>query len=105
MGIIICLSTHVGVRVWTSLLYDYGQSCQYVCRYIFVLVTMYVFMCRYVYVYKYDCFMYVHMCTYCICVYYDYVQHCEDTVRVELHYINQIYYYNYLKLGLQCGST
>ena len=28
---------------------------------------MYVFMCRHVYVYEYDCFMYVHMCTYVTC--------------------------------------
>ena len=27
MGIIICLSKHVGVRVLASLLYEYGQSC------------------------------------------------------------------------------
>ena len=65
---------------------EYGQSCLYVCRYIFVYVTVYVFMCRHAYVYEYDCFMYVHMCTYCIC--YDYLQHCEDTVSVELHYMN-----------------
>ena len=32
-------------------------------------MTVYVFMCRHVYVYEYDCFMYVHMCTYCICMY------------------------------------
>ena len=36
---------------------------------IFVHVTVYVFMCRHVYVYEYDCFMYVHRCTYCICMY------------------------------------
>ena len=53
-------------------------------------MTVYVFMCRHVYMYEYDCFMYVHMCTYCICIHvrYDYVQRCEDTVDVELHYIN-----------------
>ena len=32
-------------------------------------MTVYVFMCRHVYVYEYDCFMYVHTCTYCICMY------------------------------------
>ena len=69
MVIIICLSTHVGVRVWASLLYEYGRSCKYVCRYIFVHVTVYVFMRRHGYVYEYDCFMYVYMCTYCICMY------------------------------------
>ena len=52
-----CLSTHVVVRVWASLLCEYGQSCQYVGRYIFVHEMVYVFMCRHVYVYLYDCFM------------------------------------------------
>ena len=65
----ICLCTHVGVRVWASLLYEYGQSSLYICRYIFVHVTVYVFMRRHVYVYEYDCFMYVCMCIYCICMY------------------------------------
>ena len=37
--------------------------------YIFVHVSVYVFMCRHVNVYEYDCFVYVHMCTYYICVY------------------------------------
>ena len=32
-------------------------------------VTVYVFMCRHVHVYEYDCFVYVHMCTHCTCVY------------------------------------
>ena len=32
-------------------------------------MTVYVFMCRHVYVYGYDCFMYVRTCTYCICMY------------------------------------
>ena len=32
-------------------------------------MTVYVFMCRHVFVHEYDCFMYVHMCTYCICMY------------------------------------
>ena len=31
-------------------------------------MTVYVFMCRHVYVYEYDCFMYVHIRTYCICM-------------------------------------
>ena len=39
-------------------------------------------------VYEYDCFMYVHMCMYYICMYCMTVQHCEDTVGVELRYIN-----------------
>ena len=52
-------------------------------------VMVFVFMCRH----EYDCFMYVHTCTYCICVRYDYVQCCEDTVSVELRSINYYYYY------------
>ena len=40
------------------------------CRYIFVHVSVYVYMCRHVYVYEYDCFMYVHMCIYCVCMYF-----------------------------------
>ena len=51
----LCLSTHVVVRVWASLLSEYGQSCYYVGRCIFVDVTVYVCMCRHVYVYLYDC--------------------------------------------------
>ena len=47
-------------------------------------MMVYVFRCRHVYVYEYDCFMNVHMCTYCICVYVMTVQHCEDTVSVPL---------------------
>ena len=31
--------------------------------YIFVHVSVYVFMCRHVSVYERDCFMYVHKCT------------------------------------------
>ena len=38
--------------------------------YTFVHVMVYVFMCRHVYVYEYDCFMCVHMYTYCICLYF-----------------------------------
>ena len=64
-----CLSIRVVVRVRASLLCEYGRSCKYVGRYICVHVTVYVFMCRYVYAYGYDCFMYVHTCTYCICMY------------------------------------
>ena len=64
-----CLSTHVVVRVWASLSREYWQSCLYVGRYMFVHMTVYVFMCRHVYVYGYDCFMYVHTCTYCISMY------------------------------------
>ena len=30
---------------------------------------VYVFMCKHVYMYEYDCFLYVHMCTYYICMY------------------------------------
>ena len=52
-------------------------------RYIFVHVTVYVFMCRLVYVYGYDCF---YVCSYVHILHlyarYDYVQCCEDTVRV-----------------------
>ena len=33
---------------------------------IFVHLSVYVFLCRHVYVYEYDCLMYVDMCTYCI---------------------------------------
>ena len=36
---------------------------------IFVHVTVYVCMCRHVYVYLYDCFAKGHTCTYCICMY------------------------------------
>ena len=46
-------------------------------------------MCRHVYVYLYDLFhvsSYVHMLHLYVC--YDYVQRCEDTVSVELRYIN-----------------
>ena len=50
-----------------------------------------MFMCRHEYVYEYDCFMYVHN-VHILHLYihydYDYVQHCEDTVSVELRYIN-----------------
>ena len=59
----------VGVKVWASLLYEYGQSCLYVCRHIFVHVTVYVYLCRHVYEYEYNCLMHVHMCTCCICMY------------------------------------
>ena len=38
-------------------------------KYIFVHVSVYVYMCRQVYVHEHDCFMYVHMCTYCVCMY------------------------------------
>ena len=31
--------------------------------------ALYVYMCRHVYVYEYDCFMYAHMCLYCVCMY------------------------------------
>ena len=33
-------------------------------------MTVYVFMCKHVYVYEHDCFMYVHMYTYCNCMYF-----------------------------------
>ena len=33
-----------------------------------VHVSMYVYMCRHVYVCGHDCFMYVHMCIYCVCM-------------------------------------
>ena len=53
-----CLSTHVVVRVWASLLCEYRQSMLVdIYIYIFVHVTVYMFMCRHVYVYLYDCFM------------------------------------------------
>ena len=48
------------MQVWAFLL---------TCLYIFVHVSVYVYMCRYVNVYEDDCFMYVHMCIYCICMY------------------------------------
>ena len=51
-----CISTHVVVRVWASLLCEYGSLVKYVGRCIFVHVTVYVCMCRHVYVYLYDCF-------------------------------------------------
>ena len=77
-----CLSTHVVVRVWASLLCEYGQSYKYVGRYMFVHVTVYVFMWLF------------HVCSYVhilhLYVRYDYVQPCEDSVSVELRYINQI---------------
>ena len=51
--------------------------------------SVYVFMCRHVDVYEYDCFMHVHMYTLHLHVrLYDYVQRCEDTVSVKLRYIN-----------------
>ena len=37
---------------------------------VFVHVSVYVHMCRHVYVYEYDCFIYVHMCIRCICTYF-----------------------------------
>ena len=54
----------------------------------FVHVSVYVFMCRHVYVYEYDCFMYVHMFTHCIYMYVVTVQCYGDTVSVELLDIN-----------------
>ena len=66
MGIIICLSSHVGVRVRASFYMSMGNLVSMSVDILFVHVTVYVFMCRHVYMYEYDCFMYVHMCTYCI---------------------------------------
>ena len=54
-------------------------------------MTVCVFMCMHVYVYMIvSCMFILHLY-----VHYDYVQHCEDTVSVKLHYINYIYYYYY----------
>ena len=58
-----------------------GMNLLYVCRYIFVHVTVYMFMCRHVYVHGHGCFMYVHMCTYCICMY---VMAMHSAVRIPL---------------------
>ena len=63
----ICLTTHLGVRVWASYMRMSNLVSMFV--YIFVHVSVYVFMCRHVYVYEYDSFMYVHMSAYCICMY------------------------------------
>ena len=60
-----CLSTHVVVRVWASSLCEYGQSCWYVGRCIFVHVTVYLLMRRHVYVYLYDCFISAHIAFVC----------------------------------------
>ena len=80
-----CLSTHVVVRVWASLLCEYGQSCKHVGRYIFVHVTVYMCKCRHVYVYLYDCFMQVRKCPYCICMY---VMTMYSSISVELRNMN-----------------
>ena len=65
------LCTQVGVRVWASLLNEYGKSCLYVC----ICVWIWLF----------------HVCSYvCILhldVWFDYVQRCED-VSVEFRYIH-----------------
>ena len=52
-----------------------------------VSLSVYVYGCRHM------CMnMIVQVCPYvhilCLCVLYDYVQRCEDTVSVGLHYIN-----------------
>ena len=36
----ICLRTHVGVRVWVNLLYEYGQSCLSVYVYLYMCLCM-----------------------------------------------------------------
>ena len=60
----------------TRMVYFYYVSClRYTILvgnpwYIFVHVSVYVYMCRHVYVYEYDCFMCVHVCTVCICIYF-----------------------------------
>ena len=51
-------------------MYEYGQAFMSMGNlfnmsvYIFAHVSMYVYMCRPVYVYEHDCFMYVHTCAY-----------------------------------------
>ena len=37
-----CMYTHVGVRVWASLFYEYEQSCLYVS----LSLSLYLYMCR-----------------------------------------------------------
>ena len=66
----ICLYTYIGVRVWASLLYEYGQSCYYIYIYLYMFWCMYIYMYRHVYVYEYDCFIYVLMCIYCVYMYF-----------------------------------
>ena len=44
-------------------------------------MSVYVFMCRHVYVYEYGCFTYVHKYAYCICMY---VMTVYNAVRIPL---------------------
>ena len=61
--------------------------------YISVHVPVCVYVCRHVYVYEYDFYVCPYVYILRLHVLYDYVQHCEDTVSVELPYMNKIYYY------------
>ena len=56
--------------------------------YIYTCVGVCIYVCRHVCVHEYDCLVYSYVHILCLHVVYDCVQRCDDTVSVEMCYIN-----------------